>query len=539
MTGRKRHLSLYLMKRKTTVDDAIRDLSKVSRHELSDPDLEGILFVKTNTSSLPWWVEFLNPLAQDDLGAPASRSTGAVLSLKLGKDTDARTVCFTFGHGRYLLDPNRIDRSFGLKVALNAMDPLKLRGLDARRQEDVVVNSRVQSSIGTDLATFNIDIYRDIVTRAAGATLETHRLDLGDRVYGSTGVSFDVPIAPEDLVEKAQKILDLYKLDSYKRSFAFVDHMQPVDPVVSVCLDDRLVTELLVHVNGGSRTFRCLYLAAPEVLDLAGLEGFVFTSEYGSNKTAHAELTLEDYLKTRRNRKQEIDKSVIRRDKVLLRYGGEVDLPLNTVYRCIIAEVEVGKTTFQLVDGKWYEIESSFVTDIQRRVLAIPTANIDFPDHRFGDEEREYNCQAAERLDALVMDRHNIRLGGGSSSVEVCDILLADRTLVHAKKRSSSSTLSHLWFQGTVAMEALLGDGDFRRAVRSKIHDLNPEFGKVVAEGLTGVDYKLTYLVIGVDTRHPADGLPFFSQVALSQAVRSLSSMGVSTSIAGVPSVGA
>jgi len=514
MTERKRHLSLYLMKKETTMDDAIRDLSRVSRHELSDPDLEGTLFVKTNTSSLPWWVEFLNPLAQDNLDAPVSRSTSAVLALKLGRDSDARTVCFAFGHGRYLLDPNRIDRSFGLKVALNAMDPLKLRGLDARRQEDVVVNSRLQSSIGTDLATFNIDIYRDIVTRAAGSTLETYRSDLGDRVYGSTGVSFDVPIAPEDLVNKAQRILRLYELDSYKRSFAFVDHMQPVDPVSSAYLDDRLVAEIHAHVKGDSRTFRCLYLAAPDVLELAGLEGFVFTSEHGSNKTAHAELALDDYLKTRRNRKQEIDNSVIRRDKILLRYGGEVDLPLGTIYRCIIAEVQDDDATFQLVDGKWYEIDSSFVTDIRRRVSTIPTADIDFPYHQFGDGEREYNCQAAEELGALVMDGHNIRFGGGMSSVEVCDILLPDRTFVHVKKRTSSSTLSHLWFQGTVAMGALLGDGEFRQVVRSKIHDLNPAFGEVVVEGLTGVDYKLTYLVMGVDAQHPADDLPFFSQVA-------------------------
>ncbi len=136
------------------------------------------------------------------------------------------------------------------------------------------------------------------------------------------------------------------------------------------------------------------------------------------------------------------------------------------------------------------------------------------------------------------MDRKNISIGGGANKVEFCDIALADRTLVHAKKRSSSSTLSHLWSQGTVAMDALLGDQDFREAVRAKMHQLGPAFEDIAAEGLSGTDYQVVYLIIGVDTGEPTwKSLPFFSQVALAQAARTLGSMGVRVALSGVPSV--
>ena len=55
----KRHLSLYLMKTGTPIDEAIRDPSRVSRHDLVNIDSDGALFVKTSHGQVPWWVEFL------------------------------------------------------------------------------------------------------------------------------------------------------------------------------------------------------------------------------------------------------------------------------------------------------------------------------------------------------------------------------------------------------------------------------------------------------------------------------------------------
>lgn len=535
----KRHLSLYLMKNGTSIDEAIRDPSRVSRHDLVNIDSDGALFVKTSHGQVPWWVEFLDPLSSDNLRAPESRTTSAVLSLSLTTASgDFRTLCYTFGHGRHLLDQDRIDRSFGLRVALNTIDPAKLRGLDTRRQEDLVVNSRSQSSIGTDIASFNLNEYRDILTKAAGSTIEEHAEVLGGSIHGSDGISFDVPIQVRELANRAHHLLSLYQLERYKELFPFVDYILPVDPERSDQLDGMLATALRALLAEDSTEFRCLYLASPELLDLEELEGYVFSSERGKDKTVHPELNLTDYIDTRRRVADSYTIKTAKRDNVLLRNRDQISRRLSSVYRCLIAEIERDDATYQLVDGRWYEVEGSFVEQINLEVSSIVSATASFPPHTIGETEESYNSRVAHELDALLMDRKNIPIGGGSNRIEFCDVAFSDRTVVHAKKRTSSSALSHLWSQGTVAMAALLSDSEFRSQVRSRIQCIDPAFIHLVDEGLTGSDYTIVYLIIGVDSVTGAwESLPFFSRVALAQACNTLSSMNVSIQIAGVPSI--
>ena len=64
-----------------------------------------------------------------------------------------------------------------------------------------------------------------------------------------------------------------------------------------------------------STDFRCLYLASPELLDFEEMEGFIFSSERGRDKTVHPELNLMDYIDTRRNKA----------DSYTIEYGEERD----------------------------------------------------------------------------------------------------------------------------------------------------------------------------------------------------------------------
>jgi uncharacterized protein (TIGR04141 family) len=45
----------------------------------------------------------------------------------------------TFGYGRGFLDLSRIEHRFGLRVALNRIDPSQIRSLDTKTFEDMVV----------------------------------------------------------------------------------------------------------------------------------------------------------------------------------------------------------------------------------------------------------------------------------------------------------------------------------------------------------------------------------------------------------------
>ena len=525
------------MKAQTTVDEVIRDLSGVSQYELSSAELQGKLFLKRKEGDAPWWAEFLNPIVVGDIEIPSSRTTSAVLALEVDDgDKSTRTVCFTFGHGRHLLDQNKIERPFGLKTVLNSIDASKLRSFDVRRQSDIVVNSRIQSSIATSLDTFNLDTLQDIMTKAVGSTSLNIEGDLGKFVRGSDGISFDVEVNPGDLAIRAKKIIQIYRRDNYKETFSFVDHILPVDQEFSQELDDALELELRTHTPGNSPEFRCLYLAPPEVLDFETLEGFSFSSESDDDREFQTDLSLNRYLASLEGKRTGVTvKRTKTTDRIILKIKGTESYKPWSVYRAIVAEFEYKDTHFQLVDGNWYRIEDDFAKYISQSVCSINESSIDFPYHIDSEKEGDYNRRAAQELGALLMDCKNISLGGGSNRVEFCDFLLANRTLVHAKKRTSSSTLSHLWSQGTVAMQALLGDEDFRDRVQSRIREEDSSFGHVIESNVSGDQYTLVYLILGrPEGVSLAQSLPFFSQVALVQATRLLRSMGISVEIAGV-----
>lgn len=498
--------------------------------------LEGALYLKTSEETVPWWVEFLDPISSDDLRAPAIRTTSALLVLRPAiSGPNSRIVCFTFGHGRYLINQRYVDRTFGIRVALNTVDPARLRGFNTWRQDDVVVRTTLQSSSGTDLGAFSLDIFRDILQGAAGATKSLYEAVVGPLVRGSTGVTIDVRISAEGLAEKARDLLQISRRDDYKTDFAFVDFVQRVDEDTSESLDRKLAAALIAVGEQGDSEFRCLYLAAPEVLELEKLEGFAFSSERGREKTFRTDLRLEEYLSTRED---DVSIDRIHGDKVLIRYEGAEHRNLASVYRCLIAEVDgPAGETYQLVDGDWYQIESDFVKRIRSDTARIRLSSVRFPVLMDTDDEPAYNKRAASELGALLLDKKTIPIGGGANKIEFCDLALPDRkTLVFAKRRSQSSTLSHLWSQATVAMDSVLGDEAFRRRLTSRIRRLNPTFVDLAEDGKVGSDYNVVYLILG--TAHngsPAEDLPFFSQVALAQAARTLGNMGVGVSLAGLP----
>jgi uncharacterized protein (TIGR04141 family) len=71
-----------------------------------------------------------------------------------------------------------------------------------------------------------------------------------------------------------------------------------------------------------------------------------------------------------------------------------------------------------------------------------------------GGGEGAYNKSIAKSHPTqytLLDEIHKISHGGGHGQVEVCDLLSANRKLIHVKIYSKSSVLSHLFAQGFVS----------------------------------------------------------------------------------------
>jgi uncharacterized protein (TIGR04141 family) len=120
------------------------------------------------------------------------------------------------------------------------------------------------------------------------------------------------------------------------------------------------------------------------------------------------------------------------------------------------------------------------------------------------------------------MDAVSINYGGGQSKVEFCDVFSRDRILLHVKRYSGSSVLSHLFAQGFTSPSLLIGEAEFRKLLNAKLpksHRLpDPDKRPVAA------DYEIAY---GIASRSTGTLiLPFFSRVILRSTLRNLRNLG-------------
>jgi uncharacterized protein (TIGR04141 family) len=196
-----------------------------------------------------------------------------------------------------------------------------------------------------------------------------------------------------------------------------------------------------------------------------------------------------------------------------------------TVFKCICAEIDLGDTSFVLAAEEWYAVVRDFVQRVNAEVAAIPVAGIDLPPFRPGESEGDYNTRAAEAENLYLFDRALVRFQGERGRVEFCDLLSEERQLIHVKRRSRSSLLSHLFMQGYVAAEAFIDHRSLREQIRQRI----PAIRHLVPEDAPNPpDYEVVYALI----HDGGETLPFFSKVALATIYKQLRRMQYRASLA-------
>ena len=522
MASKQVSLTMHLLRDGVTVDGCIADDNALQEHEITMDGLVGKVFVKSRVPTPPWWVGYIDPLVTGNLTAVNSGAMSGVVVLQV-KD---RVVAFSFGRGRHLLKRETIELDFGLKTALNAMDPDKLRSLDLRTYEEVAVMSRKQVSRSTNQGPFAIDTFRDVLTAVVGAPTDA---SLGKRIIGRDSIVLTQAIEASELASVASTLLDLYSLDSYKSQFAWIDRVKRVrdDDVVDE-LDKILGAEL-----GATVPSPLLYLAPPEILYWDNVEHFRYSNQYKKDYATFADLDLATWIGLpTRSKASLLERS--RQDQALVVRQGATDaVPVGRIYDCIVFEAEHQGARYALLAGEWFALDTDFVDEINKQVDAVAVCSETFPPVNDGEKEAAYVERASKALaDYCVLDQKTVMIGGGHSSIEVCDLLRKDGMFVHAKKRSASSTLSHLWAQGAVSARTLKSSDEFRSKAVDKVP---PEFAGLFGAAPETDQFELVYLILGADSAAPVSQLPFFSKVALSQVLQDVALAGFRLSVAGAP----
>ncbi|MBU1044544.1 MAG: TIGR04141 family sporadically distributed protein [Candidatus Omnitrophica bacterium] len=508
-------LSIYLIKNEYSSHGDI--LKSMEGLEIEDINNVGTLYYGGSHVNVPGWIrrffgDSFSNLKEESEGNAFkifSASSKAILITSI----ESRLFAITFGYGHTLLTPGVLEERFGLKVALNTIDPENLKCIDKTNMTAVPKLSKEQMSKDGTIASFGIDVEQDLIQGITGKSKEEI---FGKTITGKDGLSISVKFDATNIKEFLRVCLDKYRSLDYKQDFSFIDHVAAIKDPKKI---ERLDTLLIEQIR--NKQFDKVWMAIPEVIAWENVSEFKM---HGGDSSLGDDICLPEFLELLSEEEQNnISTYHSKTIECLSASSGEAVASWKA-YNCLYCEIN-NEGTYILSNGAWYEIERDFAQQVNAEFAGFrdgSTVDIEFPNCQKGEHEDKYNDRVAVMLNAFNMDKKTVNHGSRYSKIEFCDILSSDRKLIHVKHYGASSVLSHLFAQGLVAAELFISDEEFRRKVREKLPDNFKQLIPSVKPN--SMEYEVVYAVIS-ECENSLD-IPFFSKINLRNAKRRLEMFG-------------
>lgn len=431
--------SLYLAKddlvnyQQLLSENAIERLGEPQSVDKELPDFADgarLLIFVGHSSSPPWYRE-----VKQKFDLSQNIPTQSACGLLIFRCAD-RSFVVTFAHGWMLLNDRYLERDFGLRVCINALDETKLKRLERTNLGDAMKASAL-SPFQRDFGSFGTDDALDLVRTLSGAT----RDDISaDALTGSYSLKINGEIELEDLPGLAEEALTLFTSTAYQQTaFRVLDVLRPVHDRVQIeSLDAQAATS--IAAQDGS-----FELGLPgHNVDEAVSYSFVGPGLRGQ----FPDLLMHHYIAALGSRLPDIQAAVLHQHKVHAQYEDPA-LPDRSwsIHRGLVGSISPNNRLYAINDGLWYNVDQAFKESIDNSYQELvedwdqpPT-----PFRKIFDEsgrkskfetEEEYNRATAVRLGLLCMDRKLITIPEISrSGFEACDILdVTGKRFIHVKK---------------------------------------------------------------------------------------------------------
>lgn len=508
----------YLIKEGVEAGNAVdpKKIPKGLKFTLSDRNC--ILYL-SESFNMPKWAELFNSIEEIDEFDFGTKSLKGLMIVP----AQQRHLAFTFGYGKSMLYSHMIERGFGLRVALNLGDAEKIKSIDKSTLDRVSLKTKSQTSKSTNVNDFDFEFDQEIL-KSICASIESDS-DMNEVVSGSDAVSLYTEVELSTFPELADRLISAYKEQTYKEKYPWVDFIQPIsDPSLIKTLNDNILSS----INNDS--LENIWISPPEVIDYSDLSGFVYRASKANSLCFHHELNLNILIKEAHMRKP-ISVESLKRRKIKRFNASEQEIGAWSVYHCLNAEVLLNDETYILNDEYWYRVNGEFSKSINDFFENMDRSDIDFPDFN-GMNEAEYLIAVADGENFALLDRKLIRPINTGNKIEFCDLLSQCNAFIHVKKYSSSSVLSHLFAQASVAIDCLMNDPSVQPQVNKHLEDTylslrfnnedSPRKYRVVLAIMQGTSGELH--------------LPFFSKVNLRHHARRLTNMGFKVELAKIHS---
>jgi len=467
-------------------------------------------YFQRNRRTKPKWLGFIQEHFDIEPDGIYNVTNSFLLLLKV----QGRIFAVTKGFGFNAIDRNQLERGFGLRVALNEIDPRKIKGIDVRKIDTTTKQKRVFLNRNSPLYDFDLDIEEDLLYLISGHPGDG---DLARKLVGTDSLSLTGDIEFDDIGQKCQMLLDAFQREDYKEHFGFIDHLRLVkDKEVKRALDASLRQAMR------QRRTEKLMLAYPEMDNLNQVDQFKLM--YKRKKTYCEEVDIEAvYNFLSRHSFLEVDPKAF--GIVGLNNNGEALTKKYSLHDYVVFETTYRARRYVLTLGNWFELDASYVEQVDHEIAAIEViTDADYlPPVRKGQREDEYNVMAAAQTGFLLLDKKNYP-AGGHSKIEVSDLLSPNKELICVKKYNGSSTLSHLFSQGYVSATLLVDEREYREFIASQCPPDWPPLFDVDNPSKEEITF-----VFAIASESPGDFtevLPFFSKVNLRHARKSIERLG-------------
>jgi uncharacterized protein (TIGR04141 family) len=493
--------------------------------EIPTKQLSGIstrLFIRSAPATPVKWADALTLIAADASGLSVLRyrSSSAVLLVKHSKVVYA----LAFGSGFHAIDPARIERGFGVRVTANAIAADRIKSADTRGLNRDGRSSKVILPVASALGDLGIDPTEEWVRRLSGAATAA---DFATTAAGADSLRLSIKDFKLTRLESKLKQIDVYwKSKEYKRQFGFLDYFVQLDrrdPLVAEL--DAELTDLVLSESSD------VYFAAPEPFEQLDVDMYRirFRKQFELDELSQeavygalAELSLPD------------DDALRRVAVDALNVDGELIDKSYKLYDYVQAELVKEDSRYVLSAGIWFRVAASYVEQVNKFVAGIEDVTDDLQLPKWSKspkdqskylDEGKYNEALAASSGYVLMDKDNLHLGS-YRKIEICDLLTAKKQMLCVKRATRSSTLSHLFAQGSVSV-ALMHEGAYQAKLLGALHTLDAS----ATWGNPG-DWKVVY-AIGTSKPGPlANSLFFFSQVNLMTHVQDIRSRSVKVALA-------
>jgi uncharacterized protein (TIGR04141 family) len=438
------------------------------------------LAVAESRETAPIWREVLQPAFNRKIAADTAVSTGALLLIQ---PPVAMTPAFamTFGTGRRLLEDGVAEPDFGLLVSLNAIcahaagtewDAARMSSVDARHVDATTIATRRQASRRSPFEIFDIDVQRDFVRAVSGIPVDDA---WGGRISGADACRLSGAVTLDTLDNLCTWLEHTFRATDYREHFSWVDNVRRITDRRRIDrLNRSLVRALCTPDSTGAAR---LDVAPPDLTDWLGIRDFRFSLAPEDPVETPSFAGFEHIMRAT-GRWSTLDVDDLKSSHLIANYedGNEARW---SIYRCFTGQLQLGSQTYLIDDGHFYLVEESYLTQLDADVSQVPRWSHALPSwpgktpvpDGVKPDEGYYNETTASMFDNIVsLDEKLVRITDRSEPVEVCDLLTAEGDLIHVKRKTGASAMSHLFAQGTVSAELLLTSHEFRAGALARLH---------------------------------------------------------------------